>query len=369
LLPGRSSRAQQRERMRRISVLMNVAEDDPQSKARIQAFRQALQRLGWSDGTSVRIDMRWGAGNPDRYRNYAGELVALAPDVILATDIGSVQALRQATRTVPIVFVTVSEPVGAGLVGSLARPGGNTTGFLQFDYTIGAKWLQLLKEISPPMTRAAVFQDALNVGSIGILGAVQTAAIYPYRHYATSGGLISYGPDLLTNPVVASIEGVTHRYGKALALNDLTLEIPGQCMVGMIGPGGVGKSTLLALISGVRKIQSGRVTALDGDMADERHRRLSYGRIAYMPQGLARNLYPTLSVFDNIDFFGRLFGQGAAERRSRIDELLRSTGLDPFGDRPCGKLSGGMKQKVSLCCSLMHDPDLLVLDEPTTADV
>ena len=105
---------------------------------------------------------------------------------------------------------------------------------------------------------------------------------------------------------------------------------------------------------------------LDGDMADERHRRASYGRIAYMPQGLGRNLYPTLSVFDNIDFFGRLFGQGAAERRERIDELLKATGLDPFPDRPCGKLSGGMKQKVSLCCSLMHDPDLLVLDEPTT---
>ena len=101
-------------------------------------------------------------------------------------------------------------------------------------------------------------------------------------------------------------------------------------------------------------------------MADEHHRRASYGRIAYMPQGLGRNLYPTLSVFDNIDFFGRLFGQGAAERRERIGELLKATGLDPFADRPCGKLSGGMKQKVSLCCSLMHDPDLLVLDEPTT---
>jgi ribosome-dependent ATPase len=170
----------------------------------------------------------------------------------------------------------------------------------------------------------------------------------------------------MTETVVARIEHATHRYGTTFALNDLTLEIPGQCMVGMIGPDGVGKSTLLALISGVRKIQSGKVMVLDGDMADEHHRRASYGRIAYMPQGLGRNLYPTLSVFDNIDFFGRLFGQGAAERRTRIDELLRATGLDPFGDRPCGKLSGGMKQKVSLCCSLMHDPDLLVLDEPTT---
>jgi ribosome-dependent ATPase len=170
----------------------------------------------------------------------------------------------------------------------------------------------------------------------------------------------------MTSTIVAKIERVTHRYGKTFALNDLTLEIPAHCMAGLIGPDGVGKSTLLALVSGVRKIQTGKVIVLDGDMADERHRRASYGRIAYMPQGLGRNLYPTLSVSDNIDFFGRLFGQGAAERRTRIDELLRATGLDPFPDRPCGKLSGGMKQKVSLCCSLMHDPDLLVLDEPTT---
>ena len=147
-------------------------------------------------------------------------------------------------------------------------------------------------------------------------------------------------------PIVASVERVTHRYGKTFALNDLTLDIPAQCMAGLIGPDGVGKSTLLALISGVRKIQTGKVMVLDGNMADEHHRRASYGRIAYMPQGLGRNLYPTLSVFDNIDFFGRLFGQGAAERRERIDELLKATGLDPFADRPCGKLSGGMKQKV-----------------------
>ncbi|HYX45484.1 MAG TPA: ATP-binding cassette domain-containing protein, partial [Sphingomicrobium sp.] len=170
----------------------------------------------------------------------------------------------------------------------------------------------------------------------------------------------------MTGTFVARVEHVVHRYGKAYAVNDLTLEIPANCMAGLIGPDGVGKSTLLALLSGVRKIQTGKVTVLDGDMADEHHRRASYGRIAYMPQGLGRNLYPTLSVFDNIDFFGRLFGQGTAERRKRIDELLKATGLDPFADRPCGKLSGGMKQKVSLCCSLMHDPDLLVLDEPTT---
>ena len=170
----------------------------------------------------------------------------------------------------------------------------------------------------------------------------------------------------MTDSVVARIKGVTQRYGKTFALNDLTLDIPAQCMAGLIGPDGVGKSTLLAHIAGVRKIQFGEVTVLDGDMADEHHRRASYGRIAYMPQGLGRNLYPTLSVYDNIDFFGRLFGQGAGERRARIDDLLKATGLDPFADRPCGKLSGGMKQKVSLCCSLMHDPDLLILDEPTT---
>jgi ribosome-dependent ATPase len=170
----------------------------------------------------------------------------------------------------------------------------------------------------------------------------------------------------MSAPAVAKVEHVTHRYGKTNALDDLTLEIPAQCMAGLIGPDGVGKSTLLALLSGVRKIQSGKVTVLDGNIADAAHRRASYARIAYMPQGLGRNLYPTLSVFDNIDFFGRLFGQGAAERRARIDELLKATGLDPFADRPCGKLSGGMKQKASLCCSLMHDPDLLVLDEPTT---
>ena len=134
----------------------------------------------------------------------------------------------------------------------------------------------------------------------------------------------------MTDPVVARIERVTHRYGATFALSDLGLDIPAHCMAGLIGPDGVGKSTLLALISGVRKIQSGEVMVLDGNMADEHHRRASYGRIAYMPQGLGRNLYPTLSVFDNIDFFGRLFGQGAAERRARIDELLKATGLDPF---------------------------------------
>ena len=137
-------------------------------------------------------------------------------------------------------------------------------------------------------------------------------------------------------------------------------------MVGLIGPDGVGKSSLLSLIAGAHAIQSGTVEALGGDMKDARHRTLSCPRIAYMPQGLGKNLDPTLSVFENVDFFGRLFGFGRQERKRRIDDLLRSTGLGPFADRPAGKLSGGMKQKLGLCCSLIHDPDLLILDEPTT---
>jgi len=165
---------------------------------------------------------------------------------------------------------------------------------------------------------------------------------------------------------VCSLEGVSHRYRKATALDDVTLNIPSGVMAGIIGPDGVGKSTLLALAAGVRKLQSGTGFVLGGDMRSRSHRRSSLARIAYMPQGLGRNLYPTLSVFENLDFFGRLFGQGDAERQDRIADLLLSTGLDPFSDRPAGKLSGGMKQKLSLCCALIHDPDLLILDEPTT---
>jgi len=164
----------------------------------------------------------------------------------------------------------------------------------------------------------------------------------------------------------AWVQQLSHRYGRTVALNDITIEIPARCMVGLIGPDGVGKSTLLALIAGVRRIQGGKVFALDGDMRDAGHRRSSLPRIAYMPQGLGRNLYPTLTVFENLDFFGRLFDQPRSEREWRINELLAATGLDPFPDRPAGKLSGGMKQKLSLCCSLIHDPDLLILDEPTT---
>jgi ribosome-dependent ATPase len=166
--------------------------------------------------------------------------------------------------------------------------------------------------------------------------------------------------------VVARVEAVSHRYGATIALDDVTIEVPARKMVGVIGPDGVGKSTLLALISGVRTIQSGKVFVFDQNVANRAHLKSIRGRIAYMPQGLGRNLYPTLSVFENIDFFGRLFGQSASERRARITELLTATALDPFEDRPAGKLSGGMKQKLSLCCALINDPDLLILDEPTT---
>jgi len=137
-------------------------------------------------------------------------------------------------------------------------------------------------------------------------------------------------------------------------------------MAGIIGPDGVGKSTMLALIAGVRKVQSGTVRALDGDMQDAGHRQRCFSRIAYMPQGLGRNLYPTLSVFENLDFIARLFGLSRQDRKDRITELLTSIDLNEFRDRPAGKLSGGMKQKLSLCSALLHDPDLLVLDEPTT---
>lgn len=165
---------------------------------------------------------------------------------------------------------------------------------------------------------------------------------------------------------VASLGGVSLRYGETRAVDDVSLEIPANRMVGLIGPDGVGKSSLLALLAGARKMQDGEIRVLDGDMRDRRHRRAVCPRIAYMPQGLGKNLYPTLSVFENVDFFGRLFGHDKAERERRIADLLQSTGLAPFAERPAGKLSGGMKQKLGLCCALIHDPDLLILDEPTT---
>ena len=168
-----------------------------------------------------------------------------------------------------------------------------------------------------------------------------------------------------SQPVVR-LQDVRHHYGQAQALAGVTLDVPAGCMVGLIGPDGVGKSSLLSLIAGARAVQAGSVQVLGGDLASKAHRDAVCPRIAYMPQGLGKNLYPTLSVEENLQFFARLFGHGGAERRRRIDELTRSTGLHAFLARPAGKLSGGMKQKLGLCCALIHDPDLLILDEPTT---
>lgn len=173
-------------------------------------------------------------------------------------------------------------------------------------------------------------------------------------------------PDAADAAPVVRLAGVRLRYGKTLALRGIDLAIPAGRMVGLIGPDGMGKSSLLSLIAGARAIQEGEVEVLGGSMADRRHRGAVCPRIAYMPQGLGKNLYPTLSVEENLQFFARLFGHGEAERRRRIDDLTRSTGLYSFLSRPAGKLSGGMKQKLGLCCALIHDPDLLVLDEPTT---
>lgn len=169
-----------------------------------------------------------------------------------------------------------------------------------------------------------------------------------------------------TSPPVALLEHVGQQFGATIALRDISLAIPARRMVGLIGPDGVGKSSLLSLIAGARTIEQGNVMVLGGDMRDVHHRREVCPKIAWMPQGLGKNLYHTLSVYENIDFFARLFGHDKAERELRINELLQSTGLAPFRDRPAGKLSGGMKQKLGLCCALIHDPQLLILDEPTT---
>lgn len=165
---------------------------------------------------------------------------------------------------------------------------------------------------------------------------------------------------------VVSVTSVTHKYGKVAALDDISIDIPSGCMVGIVGPDGVGKSTLMALIAGSKKMQRGKVIVLNGDIADAKHRSETCPRIAYMPQGLGKNLYFELSVHENVDFMARLFGLTAQERPAKVKELLDATGLGPFPGRPAGKLSGGMKQKVGLCGALVHEPDLLILDEPTT---
>lgn len=166
--------------------------------------------------------------------------------------------------------------------------------------------------------------------------------------------------------IVALIQNVSLKYEKTEALKNITLSLPAGRMIGLIGPDGVGKSSLLALLSGAKIVQEGKLTVLGGDIASKKHRKKVCPHIAYMPQGLGKNLYKTLSVEENLQFVARLFGHSAEERRRRIDELTKSTGLNGFLDRPAGKLSGGMKQKLSLCCSLIHDPDFLILDEPTT---
>jgi putative tryptophan/tyrosine transport system substrate-binding protein len=247
-------RAQQFGSMRRIAILLNLASDDPEGRARMAAFQQALQQLGWSEGHNVQIVVRWGMTNAVDIRKHAAELVALAPDAMLAGDSRTVGALQQATRAIPIVFVAITDPVGAGFVDSLARPGGNITGLTNFEYAIGGKWLELLKEIAPGIKRVAVLRDVAVAAGPGQLGAVQTAApsfgvevnpinvrdaaqieramaafarssndglivtagpmtiahrdlitklaarhrlpsIYSSLPYVTSGGLISYGPD------------------------------------------------------------------------------------------------------------------------------------------------------------------------------
>jgi putative ABC transport system substrate-binding protein len=247
-------RAQQAEHVRRIGVLVSIAPDDPEAQARVAAFIHELQQLGWADGRNLRIDIRWGAGDAERIRRYAAELVALAPNAILAVGGGAVGPLLQTTRTVPIVFTLTPDPVGAGFVDSLARPGGNATGFTNFEYGIGGKWLELLKEIAPRVTRAAVLRDPAIPAGIGQFGAIQAVApsfgielrpvdvrdageieravatfarssndglivtsnalalvhrnlivtlaarhrlptIYPFRFFVTAGGLASYEPD------------------------------------------------------------------------------------------------------------------------------------------------------------------------------
>jgi putative ABC transport system substrate-binding protein len=170
------ARAQQPSRLRRIGVLMGLAADDPQGPSFITAFAQGLQALGWTTGSNVRIDYRWGANNTDLFRKYAAELVALSPDVILATAGSIVGALQQASRTVPIVFVTTIDPVGSGFVASLARPGGNATGFTAYEFSISGKWLELLKEIAPHVTRVAVIRDPSVPAGSGGFAAIQTVA-------------------------------------------------------------------------------------------------------------------------------------------------------------------------------------------------
>jgi putative ABC transport system substrate-binding protein len=275
--------AQQASGMRRIGVLMNQDAHDLESMARVTAFAQGLQELGWRVGQNLHIDYRWAGGDADRIRQYAAELVALAPEVILATGNFGVRPLQQATRALPIVFVGVTDPVGGGFVSSLARPDSNATGFANFEYGLSGKWLELLKEIAPRVTRAAIIRDAAVASEVGQLGAIQSVApslgieltpigvrdseeieravttfarmpnggliavsgsvvvedraliialasrlqlpaVYPFRFFATSGGLISYGPDLLDQYRRAA--GYIDRILKGAKPADLPVQAP-----------------------------------------------------------------------------------------------------------------------------------------------
>jgi putative ABC transport system substrate-binding protein len=269
--------------MRRIGVLMNLTADDPEAPGRVAAFAQGLGELGWTIGRNVRIDYRWGANDPDRGRRYADELIALAPDTILASGILSATPLQRITRTLPIVFVNVTDPVGAGLVASLARPGGNATGFMLFEYSLSGKWLELLKELAPRVARAGILRDSNSPGGIGQYAAIQAVApsigleanpievrdaneieraiaafagsangglivtssalavahrklivalaarhrlpaVYAFRYYATSGGLISYGPD--TTDPFRRAAGYIDRILKGEKPADLPVQLP-----------------------------------------------------------------------------------------------------------------------------------------------
>ena len=276
------ARAQQNDRMKRVGILFNLAADDPETMVRIPAFHRALAALGWTDGRNVRFDTRHSAGDADRLHKYVAELIALAPDVILAEGSPTVGPLLQATRSVPIVFVNVVDPVGSGYVASFARPGGNATGFSQFEYRISGKWLELLKEIAPNISQVAVIRDSRIGSSIGQFAVIQTVApsvgvelfpinatnapeiergvaafarsqngglivtaggtafhrdvitslaeryrlpaVYPFRYYATDGGLISYGPNSI-DPTVRAASYVD-RILKGEKPPDLPVQVP-----------------------------------------------------------------------------------------------------------------------------------------------